>query len=103
MLALLLGDAGYTMLVADNESTATRLLREHRGPIDLLLAAATTGPLTGADLAAWAATWRPGLKIILMIAGGQDVALRPGWRRIETPFLVSELREAVTDVLAVRR
>jgi DNA-binding NtrC family response regulator len=102
MLKRVLGDAGYTMLVADDATVATRLLRGHRGPIDLLLAAGTTGPLSGPELAAWAATLRPGIKILLMVAGGPEVVLRPGWRRIQKPFSLRALYDAIGDALGLR-
>jgi DNA-binding NtrC family response regulator len=102
MLKRVLGDTGYTILVADDATVATRLLRAHRGPIDLLLAAGTTGPLSGPELAAWAATLRPDIKILLMVAGGPELGVRPGWRRIQKPFTLSALQDGIRDVLGLR-
>lgn len=85
---------GYEVLVAPGGAQALRTLREHAGPVDLLLVDAELPGLSGAEVASRAVLERPGLRTLFLSSRPADAAGRDGSRVLFPPFS--------PDVLAVR-
>ncbi|MBI4544865.1 MAG: PAS domain S-box protein [Gemmatimonadetes bacterium] len=82
-----LEDGGYTVLEAENGWEATRLAREHGGPIHLLLTDVAMPDMGGRQLAERVVQSRPQLKVLYMSGFGFEAALRHGALDAGTPFL----------------
>jgi FixJ family two-component response regulator len=70
----------------------------HKGPIDLLVSDVTMPEMAGPELAEKLKTRRPRLKVILLSGYSHtEIVLQHGWKFIQKPFQVQELRGAVED------
>ena len=96
--------AGYTALTAVHPQDATKILRTHMGPIDLLLTDVIMPALHGSDVARIARRFRP--EIALAFISGfdprsfrDDQALPEGSMLIAKPFSRDTLLGSVRSAL----
>jgi two-component system cell cycle sensor histidine kinase/response regulator CckA len=72
---------------------------EHNGPLDVLVSDVTMPEMDGpGELAERLNPKRPRLQVILLSGYSHtDIVLQGGWRFIQKPFQLQELRAAVED------
>jgi PAS domain S-box-containing protein len=95
---------GYTVLEAQDGKCAARLLREHAGPIHLLLTDVVMPEMGGPEVAALALARDPSTRVLYMSGYTSDSVVRRGVSRDEVqflpkPFSPSQLIEKVRQVL----
>ncbi|HEU4564666.1 MAG TPA: PAS domain S-box protein [Gemmatimonadaceae bacterium] len=73
-LRRLLEGEGYMVLAAADAAAARRMMREHEGVIDLLLADASLPDASGAALADEVTALRPGARVLLLAAASPDMS-----------------------------
>jgi CheY-like chemotaxis protein len=95
---------GYTVLEAENASEAFVRMREHEGPIHLLLADVVLAGMSGPMVAeALAAKW-PSLRTVFMSGYGDQVVVQhgvvaSGMRFLRKPFSGESLLHEIRDAL----
>ncbi len=92
--------SGYNILNAGSGSEAIRQAREYGGTIHLLLSDFQMPDITGIDLATQICQERPEMRVLLMsgFTGGMLV-LNEGWHFLAKPFIPSQLRAIVSNLL----
>jgi len=102
VVTLILKEAGFKILAANNGSEATGLAAGYPGMIHLLLSDVDMPDISGPDLALVLKAVRPEMRVILMSghADGALLVLNYGWHFITKPFLAGMLVSVVKDVLA---
>ena len=103
LAALLLTEAGYTVLPAEHGEAALTLADQHAGSIDLLITDVVMPRMNGPELAERLRTLHPGIRV-LFVSGYQDRALAGRGIRDrdavrEKPFSDDQLRTHVRRVL----
>ncbi len=96
--------AGYTVVTASSGVEALSLLKDHDGPVQLMLTDLVMPGMTGRDLAERLATSRPQMKVLYMSGHTDDAILRHGVfddsaQFIGKPYTVAQLTQKVRDVL----
>ncbi len=105
LLARILMEGGYTVLVADSPDAAQRLAADYDGTIDMLLSDVVMPGMGGPELARRLTEIRPNVKVVF-ISGYTDEAivhhgvLDPGAAFIEKPITPRKLLEKVRQFLA---
>jgi CheY-like chemotaxis protein len=84
---VMLGQQGYRVLDAGSPSDALRVIREHRGAVDLLLTDMVMPQMTGVELAAEIQKEYPQIKVLLMSGYTEGGVMNQGMITPETPFL----------------
>ena len=98
LVHVLLHSWGYRVLLACNGREAMEIAEEHKGPIDLLVSDVTMPAMDGPELAEKLKAKRPSLRVILLSGySHSEIVLQGGWKFIQKPFQVHELRAAVED------
>ena len=95
---------GYKVLVAENGEDALRVSKEHKGPIDLMIADVVMPKMSGKETAERLQPLYPQMKIIYMSGYTDDSiihrgVLAPGLNFIEKPFTPEMLARKVREVL----
>lgn len=91
---------GYRTLVAQDGKQAMEIDGQHPGEIDVLLSDVTMPGINGVQLAAEMTKHRPALKVILMSGFSHfHVIIQRGWKFIQKPFRISEVKDALDEVL----
>ena len=86
------------MFSACNGREALEIAEEHKGPIDLLVSDVTMPEMEGPELAEKLKAKRPRLQVILLSGYSHtEIVLQRGWKFIQKPFQMQELRAAVED------
>lgn len=100
MLARILTDGGFRVLLAACARDALVLSESHEGSIEVLLSDIEMPGITGIELATRLQIQRPELKILLMsgLASG-SVVLSDGWDFPPKPFISSLLFEEIRLLL----
>ena len=94
----LLHSWGYRVFSARNGREAMELAEGHEGPIDLLVSDVTMPEMDGPELAEKLKAKRPSLQVILFSGYSHtEIVLQRGWRFIQKPFQLHELRAAIED------
>jgi two-component system cell cycle sensor histidine kinase/response regulator CckA len=83
----ILNAAGYRVLEAADGAEALTVLREARGPVDLVVVDAVMPNVDGATLTGRIFDDWPSQRVLLMSAHGEDVFGRLGLQRMRAPFL----------------
>jgi two-component system cell cycle sensor histidine kinase/response regulator CckA len=96
---------GYTVLTATDADHALGVLRDHPGPIDLLLTDHVMPGLSGEELIARARALRPALRAALMsgyssLPAGAPIAEAQGLAFLPKPFAVDALAALVARLMA---
>ncbi len=96
LLGVILEDAGYNLMIAEDGQQALHLANGHAGRIDILVSDIQMPSVTGPELAKELKHSRPDLKIVLMsgCASALDV-FESEWRFLQKPFTSSRLLEEV--------
>jgi CheY-like chemotaxis protein len=90
---------GYRVLSARNGREAMEIAEEHKGPIDLLVSDVTMPEMDGPELAEKLNAKRPRLQVILLSGySHKEIVLKGGWKFIQKPFQLQELRAAIEDI-----
>lgn len=98
LLQGLLHSWGYRVFSACNGREALEIAEEHKGPIDLLVSDVTMPEMEGPELAEKLKAKRPRLQVILLSGYSHtEIVLQRGWKFIQKPFQMQELRAAVED------
>jgi hypothetical protein len=100
----ILDRGGYHVLTAASGAEALQLLRNHTGPIDLLLTDVIMPGMLGKDLADAVKAAQPGIKVVFMSGYAQPVltshgTLPPNVHLLEKPFTGTELLQALHQQL----
>jgi PAS domain S-box-containing protein len=95
---------GYTVLAAGSPSEALQLVKEHPGPIDLLLADVLMPEMNGRELADRLSSTRPGLRLMFMSGHTADViseqgVVEEGVHFLQKPFTRTDLEAKVRAML----
>jgi two-component system cell cycle sensor histidine kinase/response regulator CckA len=95
---------GYTVLEASGGQEALRVLREHPGPIQLLLSDVIMPEMNGREVAERVRQRRPGIKVLFMSAYSPDAIthdglLEEGAAFLRKPFEIGPLLQAVRRAL----
>ena len=90
---------GYEVLLASTGEEAVSLIREHGARIGLLLTDIRMPGMSGHELAEWARTVVPDLKVILMSGSDPDTD-HPGMQFIRKPATPGELHQQIRQALA---
>ena len=108
LLVRVLGDAGYTVLAADDARSAIPLAEQHVGPIELLVTDVVMPGLSGDQLARRLRGARPEMKVLFVSGYSGDGVFRPeigpdaaGF--LAKPFSPSDLTEAVRRTLDAKK
>jgi PAS domain S-box-containing protein len=104
LIAELLRDEGYTVLLAANGQDAVDTAVQWRGPIDLLLTDVVLPKLSGPVVAARVRGLQPEVKVLYMSGYTDDAisrhgVLQPGIVLLQKPFTGSELVRRVGELL----
>jgi PAS domain S-box-containing protein len=104
MTGLMLGELGYTVLMADTPGKALETAQQHPGQIDLLVTDVIMPEMNGRELARSLLSLYPGMKRLFMSGYTADViahhgVLDPGVHFIQKPFTVENLASKVAEVL----
>lgn len=95
---------GFSVLTASGPTEAERIVKEHPGPIDLLLTDVVMPGGNGVDLAASITALRPDIKVVVMTGYAQESiaihgVLKEGIVLLEKPFspnlLLARVRMAI--------
>jgi two-component system cell cycle sensor histidine kinase/response regulator CckA len=103
----ILADSGYAVICAENGLRAEELLREHDGPIDLLVSDVVMPGMSGPQVAARLTQLHPGLRVLFMSGHPADLLDHQGvadgsTQLLEKPFDTRRLLESVRAALASR-
>ena len=101
---ILLETNGYTVLDAGGIEEALKIVRDHSGPIQLLLTDVVMPEMGGSDLAARVLALRPETRVIYMSGYTDDVVVRhglvaEGLSFLQKPFTPEALARKVREVL----
>jgi len=100
MLSLILQEAGYHLITAEDGDQALQLAKKHAGRIDMLVSDIEMPGINGPDLAKKLLRSRSGLKIMLMSGCVPALeAFESEWRFLPKPFAPSRLLEEVRVAL----
>lgn len=101
VVAAVLEDANFRVLVANGGSDAFSVAEEADGKIDLLLSDVDMPGMSGPDLGEALKRTRPNMHVMLMSGGasGNLLVLNYGWAFIQKPFVAARLVQMVTNVL----
>jgi two-component system, cell cycle sensor histidine kinase and response regulator CckA len=99
-----LRSCGYTVLEADDGQRAVQLVKDHRGPIDLVLSDVVMPYLGGRQLVERLSALRPSLKVLFMSGYTDDAVVRHGvlatdYAFLQKPFTPTALAQKVREVL----
>jgi signal transduction histidine kinase len=105
LMANLLTDEGYTVLVAHDTADALRIAEQHPGPIHVLLSDVVMPSMKGPELAEQVRRGRPDIKVLFMsgYAGDSEELERNlvvGARFLRKPFTPDELDRELRVLLA---
>jgi len=100
----MLNGLGYHMLVAENPDRGIKIMKAHRGAINLLLTDVIMPQMNGMDLFKRLCHMRPDLKVLFMSGYTSNVighhgVLDKGLNFIQKPFSIQTLAEKVRNVL----
>ena len=100
-VALILKNAGFTVLSASSPEEAIQISLDFAGTIHLLLSDVMMPRMSGPDLAKKLVKERKDLRVMMMTgySGGNLLVLNYGWQLITKPFVPTLLREKIDDVL----
>lgn len=106
LVANLLRNSGYTVLVASQGDQAMEIAGRHAGPIQLLLTDVVMPGMSGRQLAERLTGERPDTRVLYMSGYSDDAVLRHGVRSagthfIQKPFSMEALAVAIREALAV--
>jgi len=111
LVLAMLSKQGYKVLEAETPEVAIRLVREHHGPIDLLLTDIVMPQISGNDLAKTVQEMRPEVKVLYM-SGYTDNRVNTSWVLdpdvpfLHKPFtaagLMQKVREALEEIKTVK-
>ncbi len=79
--------AGYAVLEAASGDEAMLVLKQHEGPVHLLLSDVVMPGMSGRYLAEQLAQTRPGMKVLFMSGYTSDTIVRHGVLEAQMPFL----------------
>ncbi|NLH72826.1 MAG: PAS domain S-box protein [Verrucomicrobia bacterium] len=101
----ILSESGYSVLTARTASEALDLLKEHNGPLHLLITDVVLPGMNGKELEQRLIQMFPGLKTLFMSgytenAIVQNGVLEPGIAFLNKPFSASELIQKTREVLS---
>jgi len=104
VLSLGLQARGFTVVEAADGHEALRIVREHKGKLDLLLVDVVMPGMTGLELAPLALTIRPEMKVILMSGYRNEqlflnAALNPNTPFFHKPFTIESLVATIRALL----
>lgn len=100
MLSLILQEAGYHLITAEDGDQALQLAKKYSGRIDMLVSDIEMPGINGPDLAKKLLRSRCCLKIMLMSGGVPALeAFESEWRFLPKPFAPSRLLEEVRVAL----
>jgi PAS domain S-box-containing protein len=104
MIAEMLGEEGYTVLLAETAEDAISIARSHQDVIHLMLTDMVMPGMSGRDLAAAVEAIRRGIKVVYMSgytpdALGRGSQVQPGTHFIQKPFTSSGLLGKVRAAL----
>ena len=101
----LLKAAGFTVLTAGNGEFALEALRNHLGPIDLLLTDMEMPRMSGLELARNIKAERPEIKVLMMSGdlSGREEACMNGLPFLQKPFTPTALRDSIEALLGPSR
>jgi PAS domain S-box-containing protein len=104
LIVEVLRDLGYATLEAEDGATALPILGSD-APIDLLISDVGLPGLNGRQLAEYARSRRPGLKVLFVTGYAEDAALRSGFMAagtaiISKPFAIAALAVKVGEMMA---
>jgi len=101
MVVLVLEDAKFRVLSAEDGLAAIKLADETAEKIDLLLSDVDMPQMSGPDLGQLLKVKRPDMHVMLMSGGadGNLLVLNYGWAFVQKPFIPKKLVEMVTEVL----
>jgi two-component system, cell cycle sensor histidine kinase and response regulator CckA len=104
MMRLILTDANYQVLTANNVWEGLQISADLQDEIHLLLSDFHTPVMTGIELAIRITRDRPRIKVLLMsgFPGGMLV-LNEGWHFLAKPFLISQLTALVGGLIDTDR
>ena len=93
--------ANYNVLTATSGTEALQQSKDFEDEIHLLLSDFRLPGVTGVDLATEIAVQRPNIKVLLMsgYTGGM-LALKEGWHFLAKPFIPSQLRTSIADLIS---
>jgi two-component system cell cycle sensor histidine kinase/response regulator CckA len=104
LAAEILMEQGYTVLTAESGECCLNLLRDHRGPLDLLLTDVVMPDMNGRILFQKVTERFPSLKVLFMSGYTDNIivqhgVLDEGIQFIQKPFSIQALAAKVRDVL----
>ncbi|MGE5176761.1 MAG: PAS domain S-box protein [Hyphomicrobiales bacterium] len=104
----ILVELGYTVFTASSGNDALRVLEAQDGDVDLLVTDVVMPEMGGRELAAWATTRSPKLRVLYVSGYTKDSTLLQGIRDLEIAFLEKPysplaLARRIRDVLDARR
>ncbi len=90
----------YRVLSAKSGPDALRQSEEFKGEIHVLLSDFQMAEMTGVELATRISAARPDIKVLLMSGYAEGMlALSEGWHFLAKPFVLSQLRSLVGDMV----
>ncbi len=100
-ISLFLSQSGLHVLAAQSGEEAMKHSKEYDGPIHLLLSDIQMQGITGIELGTKLTAERPDMKVMLMsgFASGMLI-LNSGWQFLPKPFVPTQLRDAILNMLA---
>ena len=100
LLQRLLKMWGYRTLVAHSGEEALEVAHDHGGNVDLLLSDVTMPKMGGQELAHNLTKKHPAIKVILMSGFSHvQVVLQRGWKFIQKPFTLDDVKKTIKELL----
>jgi DNA-binding response OmpR family regulator len=100
MLTRILEHEGFTVITAASGTEALWAVRDHSGPIDLLISDMSLGGMDGPSVAVELLALEPAMKV-LFISGEEQKERCLGFEFMEKPFALSALVAKVRSLLHV--
>ena len=99
----ILKQAGYTVLTAGNADAVRKLMTEHSGTVDLILADVVMPDISGPDLVRIGKQRWPEARVLYMSGYTDDELqdLDPGAGFIQKPFTPTELMAKIDEILGL--
>ena len=99
---------GYTVLIAVNGDDALRIVREHRGPIHLLITDVVMPAMSGRELVSRMQESHPGIRVMYASGYTDDAVVRHGVLEsgvifLQKPFTPTALLRKIREVLDAPR